>query len=103
VPYNNVIYTYDKRRKKDPLFIVNESRSVADWDPGSGIRCLFYPGIRNGVKIKIRTRDEHPGSYFRVLGNNFLDYKYFNSLMQIRIGIGNFLNLDPGWKHSDPG
>jgi hypothetical protein len=38
------------------------------------------------VKIKIRIRDEHPGSYFRELGNHFL--------MQMRIqnsGSGIFL------------
>jgi hypothetical protein len=35
----------------------------------------FYPlnpGYGMGEKIKIRIRDEHPGSYFRELRNNFL-------------------------------
>ncbi len=32
---------------------------------GSGIRCLFYPGIRDVEKVRIRIRDEQPGSYFR--------------------------------------
>jgi hypothetical protein len=32
-----------------------------------------HPGIQDPgwVKIKIRIRDEHPGSCFRVLGNSF--------------------------------
>ncbi len=48
--------------------------SVADPDPGSGIRCLFAPWIRDSgwVKIEIRICDEHPGSYFRELRNSFL-------------------------------
>jgi hypothetical protein len=46
------------------------------------------------LKVKIRIRDEHPGSNFRELRNNFLDYKYLNSLMQIR---------DPGSENFDPG
>ncbi len=48
---------------------------------------LLDPGwakkSRSGSGIQIR--DEHPGSYFRELGNNFLGYKYCNSLMRIRI------------------
>ncbi len=35
--------------------------SVADPDPGSGIWCLFDPGICDGLKIRIR--DEQPESY----------------------------------------
>jgi len=43
--------------------------------------------IRDPVPIwpKIRIRDEHFGSYFRELRNNFLGYS--NSLMQMRIRI----------------
>ncbi len=44
--------------------------------PGSGIRCLFDPWIRDPgwvKKIRIRIRDERPGLYFRKLRNNFLD------------------------------
>jgi hypothetical protein len=39
------------------------------WDPVP----FFTPGSGMGKKIKIRIRigDEHPGSYFRKLGNNF--------------------------------
>jgi hypothetical protein len=39
---------------------------------GSGIRCLFDPWIRDPgwLKIKIRIKDDHPGSYFRELRNN---------------------------------
>jgi hypothetical protein len=57
-------------------------QSVVDPDPakccgsGSGIRCLFDPWIRDGLKISIRIwvriRDEEPGSYFRELTNNIL-------------------------------
>jgi hypothetical protein len=39
---------------------------------GSGIGCLFDPWIRDGLKIRIRIRDEEPGSYFRELTNNIL-------------------------------
>ncbi len=44
--------------------------SVAD--PGSGT--ILTPWIRDPgrLKIGIRIRDEKPGSYFRVLKNNFL-------------------------------
>ncbi len=38
----------------------------------SGIRCLFYPWIWDGSKIKIWIRDEHPGPYFRELRHNFM-------------------------------
>jgi hypothetical protein len=46
--------------------------SVADPDPGSGIRWLFDPWIR------IRDPGLTSGSYFRELRNNFLGYKYLN-------------------------
>jgi hypothetical protein len=43
--------------------------------PGSGIRCLIDPWIRDlgwvPYKIRIRIRDEQPGSYFRQLRNIF--------------------------------
>jgi hypothetical protein len=48
---------------------------------GSGIRdpvlfVFFYPGVRDldpgWKKNPDRDPDEHPGSYFRELGNNFL-------------------------------
>jgi hypothetical protein len=48
----------------------------ADADQGSGV---FLTPVRDPgwiKKIKIRIRDEHPGSYFRELRNNFLGYKY---------------------------
>jgi hypothetical protein len=44
------------------------------------------------VKVRIRIRDEQPGSYFLELRNHFLGLKYLNSLMRIRDG-----------KYSDPG
>jgi hypothetical protein len=31
----------------------------------------FWPWIRDGQKVNIRIRDEHPGSYYRELGSNF--------------------------------
>jgi hypothetical protein len=67
-----------------------DPRSGASLAPGSGFRCLFGPKKH----IRIRIRDEQPGSYFRELRNNFLGFKYFNSLMRIR---------DPGWKKFGPG
>jgi hypothetical protein len=40
---------------------------------GTGIRCVFDPGIGMGKKSGsgIQIRDKHPGSYFTELGNNF--------------------------------
>jgi hypothetical protein len=49
--------------------------SVADPDPGSGAFLAPGFGIQDGYKIKIRIRDEHPGSYFRELRNNFFGLK----------------------------
>jgi hypothetical protein len=55
----------------------------------SGIRCLFDPRIPDPGWVK-KSRsgssigDEHPGSYFRELRNNFLGSKCLNSLMRIR-------------------
>jgi hypothetical protein len=49
--------------------------------------CLFDPWILDPGwgKIKIRSRDELPGSYIREIKNNFFELKYLNSSMQIRI------------------
>ena len=46
--------------------------NVSDPDRGSGALLCFFdnPGWK-----KIRIQDEHPGSYFRELSNNFLDNK----------------------------
>jgi hypothetical protein len=70
----------------DPLrctLWVRAAPSVAH--PGSG--AFFTPGseIWDGLKIKIRVRDQHPGSYFRELRNNILGLKFLNSLMRIWI------------------
>jgi hypothetical protein len=46
--------------------------SVADPDPGSGAFLTLDPGSGLGKKIEIRIRDEHFGSYFLELRNNFL-------------------------------
>jgi hypothetical protein len=51
-------------------------------DPGSGD--FLTPGSGMGKKksrFGIIIRDEHPGSYFRELRNNFLIEKYLNSFM----------------------
>jgi hypothetical protein len=71
---------------------------------GSGIRCLFDPWNRDPdwVKIRIRIRDEQPGSY--ELRDHFLGLKYLNSLVRIRnpgsgmekIRIRDGKNSDPG-------
>jgi hypothetical protein len=75
--------------------------SVADPDPGSGIGCLFDPWILDPgwekVSIRIRVRDEQPGSYFLELRNHFLLFlglKNLNSFMRIR---------DPGWRQFGSG
>jgi hypothetical protein len=58
-----------KRERKTAVSKVHKGEaSVAD----PRIRCLFDPWIRDGYKIRIRIRDEQPGSYFRELRNNFL-------------------------------
>jgi hypothetical protein len=50
-----------------------------------------------GKKVRIRIRDEQPGSYFRELRNPCFGLKYLNSLMQIRDpGFGDGKNSDPG-------
>jgi hypothetical protein len=46
------------------------SSSDADADPGSGAFLTPRSGVSK--KIRIRIRDEQPGSYFRELKNNFL-------------------------------
>jgi hypothetical protein len=81
--------------------------SVADPDPGSGIRYLFDPWIRDlgWEKVSIRIRDEQPGSYFLELRNNF--FAFFG------VKILKLFDEDPGsgmetvriWdgKKSDPG
>jgi hypothetical protein len=74
------------------LFILTHFifRSVADPDPGSGIGCLFDPWIRDGRKSASGSgiRDEHPGSYFLELRNNF--FAFFG------VKILQFFDEDPG-------
>jgi|688.fasta_scaffold785136_1 hypothetical protein len=59
---------------------------VADPNPGSG--AFLTPGSEiwdpGWVKIRIRIRDEYPGSYFREFRNHFVGLKYFNFLMRVR-------------------
>jgi hypothetical protein len=52
---------------------------------------LAFPGM--GKKIRIRIRDEQPGSYFPELRNHFLGFKYLNSLIDQVFGK----NSDPGY------
>jgi hypothetical protein len=71
-------------------------------DPGSRIRCLFDPWIRDPGWIKSGSGsgiwNEQPGSYFLELRNHFLGLKYFNSLMRsgIRIPDGKIWICEPG-------
>jgi hypothetical protein len=73
---------------------------------GSGIGCLFDPGIRDGRKSASGSgiRDEQPGPYFLELRNHFFSF--------LGVKILKFF-ADPGWrqfgsgirdgKKSDPG
>jgi hypothetical protein len=67
----------------------------------SGIRCLFDPWIRDGYKIRIRIRDEHPGSYFQEIKTFFWVklLKFFDAVP----GSGMKKNSDPGWKNFGSG
>jgi hypothetical protein len=62
-------------------------------DPGSGIRCLFDPWIRDpgsgAFLTGIRIRDEQPGSYFR---------EPKKLIFGLKLEILKFLDVDPGWK-----
>jgi hypothetical protein len=68
--------------------------SVADPDPGSGAFLTLGSGIHDPGWVKIRIRDEQPGSYFQELKKQFFGLKYLNSLMWIRDGK----NSHPEWK-----
>jgi hypothetical protein len=81
---------------------------VADPDPGSRIRCLFDPWIRDpgsGMDkiLRIRIQDEQPRSYFRELRNYFWVkiLKFFDA--DPGSGIRDGKNSDPGWKKLAPG
>jgi hypothetical protein len=57
-----------------PTFHFNADPDL-DSHHSNGISNLYQCSgseIRDGLKIKIRIRDEHPGSYFRELRNHFL-------------------------------
>jgi hypothetical protein len=96
-PVPPVVLFSDAHVAHHPLYLLQLTSvqfSVADPDPGSRIRCHFDPWIRDTVsglrdpgwvkKIRIRIRDEQPGSYFRELGKNFFGLKYLNFVMRIR-------------------
>jgi hypothetical protein len=51
---------------------------LKDPDPGGPKTC--GSGIRNGQKVRIRIRDEKPGSYFLELRNHSLGFKYLKGL-----------------------
>ncbi len=73
-------------------------------DPGSGIGCLFDPGIRDGRKSASGSgiRDEQPGSYFLELRNHFFAFfgvkilKFFDE--DPGSGMETVRIRDPGWK-----
>jgi hypothetical protein len=52
------------------LFFLSIFSSVAD--PGSGAFLTLGSGSRDGKKVRIRIRDEQPGSYILELRNHFL-------------------------------
>jgi hypothetical protein len=80
--------------------------SVADPDPGSGIRCLFDPWIRDPGRVESQhphpgfgIRDEQPESYFLELTVEtiflfFLGLKFFNA--DTGSGIRDGDSSDPG-------
>jgi hypothetical protein len=78
--------------------------SVADPDPGSGIGCVFDPGIRDGRQSASGSgiRDEQPGSYFLELRNHFFAIfgvkilKFFDE--DPGSGMETVRIRDPGWK-----
>jgi hypothetical protein len=77
--------------------------SVADPDPGSGIGCLFDPGIRDGRKSASGSgiRDEQPGSYFLELRNHFFAFfgvKILKFFEEPGSGMETVRIRDPGWK-----
>jgi hypothetical protein len=91
-----------------PIYFLNDgyaSSNAAGPDPGTN--AFFTPGSGMGKKPRFgsgnRIRVKHPGSYFEELKNNFLDKKYLNTVMWIRIRNPDCVTLDPGWKNSDPG
>ncbi len=62
--------------------------SVADLDPGSGIRCLFDPWIRDPGSKWVFSGSRIPRPYFEELFDNFFGKKFYNSL---KIGPNFFL------------
>ena len=80
----------------DPYYCIKLC-SVADPDPGSGIGCLFDPGIRDGRKSAYGSgiRDEQPRSYFLQLRNHFFAF--------LGVKILKLFDEDPGWRHFGSG
>jgi hypothetical protein len=72
-------------------------------DPGSGILCIFEPGICDGKKSRAGIRDKHSGSYF--------EYQFFQFGLKILklfdanpdpVSCRSWIR-NPGWKKTDPG
>jgi hypothetical protein len=73
---------------------------------GSGIRCFFDLGIRDGKKSKARIRYEYPGSYFWELTQLTISFWVKNTwILLCGSGSGILSTLNPGYgmEKSDPG
>ncbi len=100
-----------KRLDPDPEYILPDPQHSFMQCSGSRMRCLFDPRIRDPgwVKIKIRIRgirnpDEHPGSYFRELRNNFFLVKILKFFDEdADPDPGNLFHPGSGMEKSDPG
>jgi hypothetical protein len=75
-------------------------------DPVSFGPCIQNPDLGSGMENPWSgMRDEHPGSYFRELSNNFLGKKYLNSLsiQSSGAGIRCFFDLGSGIRDEKSG
>jgi hypothetical protein len=72
--------------------------SVVDTDPGSAIRCLSDPWIRETGWAN--SQDPDPGS-----GSGIYDSNHIFASLNIFFGVNilKFFYADPGWKNSYPG
>ncbi len=66
----------------DSSYWVRRSETHHNQCSGSGIRCLFQPLDPGWVKIRIRIRDEQPGSYFlrNSVMKNRIEYYLYSGL-----------------------
>jgi hypothetical protein len=100
------IFNHDKGMLTPSKYITSKRRlmrtkqwaayiySVADPDSGSG--AFLTPGSGIGKKMRIRIRDEQPGTYFPELRNNFLVkiLEFFDA--DPRSGMAKIQIRDPG-------